>query len=265
MPVLRCHDPERLERLLRRHEAAHVYAIADLDPHYFELSRWWILQRGGRDVAAAFVIDDFDPPLLSVLDPTGDGHDRELLDAIDDDLPDQMFVNLMPGGPEHLAGRFWFDDDGPYDKFAVPLGELDLTTTSLSADVRPIGLDDLDAIFDLLAATPDSGRVFVPEMMGDDTYVGVWERDELVAMAGTHVMSDRRRVAAIGNVITRADHRRRGLGAECTVAVLRRLEGRVDLVGLNCALANPGARRIYERLGFRPVLGYVEGTLHRRG
>lgn len=265
--IERCDDRARIERLLRMHRDANVYALADLDDQLFAGSRWWIARSGCRDVAVAFVMDDFAPPLLTALDPTGAGLDSELLDHIADDLPDEMFVNLMDGGPQRLAQRFWFDDHGPYDKFVWHPGTIDVVEHAAGVgphEVVALTRDDLDAVFVLQSLTPDAGRAFTPEMLADGVYVGIRDGDDLVAMAGTHVVSDARRVAAIGNVLTRPDTRGRGHGTRCTAEVLRLLSDRVDAIGLNCSVDRPGARRIYQRLGFTPVMGYVEGVLTRR-
>ena len=53
----------------------------------------------------------------------------------------------------------------------------------------------------------------MPELLDTGLYGGIREDGELVAVAGVHVLSERHGVAAIGNVFTHPDHRRRGLGA----------------------------------------------------
>ncbi len=80
----------------------------------------------------------------------------------------------------------------------------------------------------------------------------------MVACAGTHVISDRRDVAAIGGVLTHPAHRGRGLAAAVTAAVARAATQRVGIVGLNVAESNPRAGRLYGRIGFEDELRYEE-------
>jgi ribosomal protein S18 acetylase RimI-like enzyme len=266
MPVQRTTDRDRIERVLRRHELVHVYAIADLDDDYFDHSRWWLLTDRGRDVAIGFVIDNFEPPLLYAIDPEHQGYDETLLTSIVDDLPDVMFANVMPDAAACLSQYFWFDDGGLYTKMA-------LHTSPTATTVRPhaesfplvrLTLDDLDELHDVFEDTPDSGRLFVPDMLASGLYVGVRIGGELASIAGTHVLSPTRRVAAVGNVVTRAEYRNRGLASACSAEIMRLLAPDVDTVGLNVAHDRTGARAIYGRLGFGPVLDYREGTFTRR-
>ncbi len=268
MDVLRCTDRERIERVLRRHEPVHTYAIADLDDTYFDQSRWWLLTDRGSDAAVAFVIDSFDPPLLYAIDPEHQRYDEALLTSIVDDLPDVMFANVMPDAPACLGDYFWFDDGGLYTKMAQPAGWSPMATAVVPhADglvlVR-LTLDDLDEIHDVFEDTPDGGRLFVPDMLAGGVYVGVRIDGELAAIAGTHVVSPKRRVAALGNIVTRTEHRGCGLASRCSTEVLRLLAPEVDTVGLNVGHDRTMARRIYERLGFEAVLDYREGTFIRR-
>jgi len=56
-------------------------------------------------------------------------------------------------------------------------------------------------------------------------YYGVWEKGELVSVAGTHLLSSRYGAAAVGNVWTRPSHRGRGLGTLTVGAVTQELLG----------------------------------------
>ena len=116
-----------------------------------------------------------------------------------------------------------------------------------------------------LYRTEPGAAFFSPAMLGDRTFVGVRAQGELVAAAGTHVCSEQAGVAAIGAVYTRPDHRGRGLGRVVTAGVIERLAGRVATIGLNVAEDNQPARRIYDALGFEPILAYEEVELASTG
>ncbi|HEU4894600.1 MAG TPA: GNAT family N-acetyltransferase, partial [Acidimicrobiia bacterium] len=89
-------------------------------------------------------------------------------------------------------------------------------------------------------------------------FVGVWEGDRLVAVAGTHAASEEHGVAAIGAVITRPYHRGRGLGKAAVAALCHRLAPDFETIGLNVEAANTPALAIYDALGFRRAFQYEE-------
>jgi predicted GNAT family acetyltransferase len=100
-------------------------------------------------------------------------------------------------------------------------------------------------------------------MLEPGQYLGTFAGDEIVAVAGVHVYSERYRVAALGNVSTHSRHRGRGLGTAVTAALCRRLLGRVDRIGLNVKADNAAGRRCHEKLGFEVRAPYEEVAVAR--
>jgi ribosomal protein S18 acetylase RimI-like enzyme len=79
-------------------------------------------------------------------------------------------------------------------------------------------------------------------------YLGLRDRGRLIAMAG-----ERLRVPGateISAVCTDPAHQRRGLAAALVGELVRRIHARGELAFLHVADDNPGARRVYEALGF---------------
>lgn len=67
-------------------------------------------------------------------------------------------------------------------------------------------------------------------------------------------------VAAVGNIFTAPQHRRRGYGIKVTAAVVKRLvELNIDTIVLNAEMANQPAIDMYHSLGFMPYCGFYEG------
>jgi len=99
---------------------------------------------------------------------------------------------------------------------------------------------------------------FQESMLEGGVYRGVRDAGELVAVAGTHVLTPK--VAAVGNVYVRQDARGRGLGGRVTAAVALELRRRgIDTIVLNVNQANGAAIRTYEKLGFIVHGKFVEG------
>ena len=65
-------------------------------------------------------------------------------------------------------------------------------------------------------------------------------------------------VAALGNIATHPDHRRRGLGRVTTAALCRSLCAGADHIGLNVKADNTVAADLYANLGFTYACAYEE-------
>ena len=124
-----------------------------------------------------------------------------------------------------------------------------------------LGAGDLEALRGLYsdgAAREEIPDFFEDSMVDAGIYYGVRDAGELVAVAGTHVLTPG--AAAVGNVYVRHDARGRGLAARVTAAVARDLRQRgVETIVLNVRQDNRTAIRVYERLGFVVHGEFLEG------
>jgi predicted GNAT family acetyltransferase len=106
---------------------------------------------------------------------------------------------------------------------------------------------------------------FSPTQVEQGVFYGVLLHGQLVAAAGTHLVSSTYGVAAMGNIFTHPEHRRRGYGTSATRAVSGELLRRgINDIVLNVSQANAGAIRIYERLGFERYCSFLEGPASAR-
>jgi len=114
------------------------------------------------------------------------------------------------------------------------------------ATIRPLTTSDVPAMLGLIElARPGPFSAGTVELGG---YVGVFDGDDLVAMAG-----ERMRFTGwteVSAVATHPDARRRGLGAFLTHHVARRIAADDRTPFLHVAAGNDAAQRVYERLGF---------------
>lgn len=102
------------------------------------------------------------------------------------------------------------------------------------------------------------GNYFVPKMLQTGKYFGCVENDNVVAVAGVHVVSDQHRVAVLGNITTHPDYRGRGLATELTRTLVAELVSEGKMVCLNVKADNSAAIACYRKLGFVPVHEYEE-------
>jgi len=85
-----------------------------------------------------------------------------------------------------------------------------------------------------------------------------------VSVAGIHVLSEKYDVAAIGNIVTHADFRGRGLATHCVGRLLEELFPKVNHVTLNVREANDSAIACYRKFGFTERYSFFEGWATRR-
>jgi predicted GNAT family acetyltransferase len=145
--------------------------------------------------------------------------------------------------------------------------EQDAYRSTSTADVvrlSPAQESAVKQLFDDGASTGESPDFFFPSMLDAGVFYGLKEADELVAVAGTHLVVPSEDVAAIGNVYTRRDRRGRGLAARVTSAVVDELlRLKIGTIVLNVDQSNTAAIRVYERLGFTRHCNYYEGMATR--
>ena len=137
------------------------------------------------------------------------------------------------------------------------------------ADLAPVSgptikldLSHLDALHRLYRL--GGGDAFAPYQLRDGVYYGVEFNGQLVSVAGTHLVSPTFGVAAVGNIFTHPNHRRRGYATACTSHVVEELLAQNLNVVLNVNRENADAIGIYERLGFRRHCPYIEVVGHRK-
>lgn len=243
-------DPDELAALFCRDVHNHIYALADLDEPFWSASTWW--RRGDAAVGSVGLPEgERIVYAVSSADPEGT---LALVAELHDELPAGLVT-----GPRGVASVFeragrpilWQRGYHRYhlrERSSVPAPDASLVALSAA---------DVDEVRALYASVPDAA-FFLPSMLDDDTFVGVRAGGELVAVAGTHVLSEPHDVAAIGAVFVHPHHRGRGLGAAVTAGTIHRIGSRVSTIGLNCTDRNHAAQRIYLAMGFRPMLGYDE-------
>ena len=262
-------DPEELHEYFGDRPDVHAYALADLEEPYWSASRWY-----RRDDAVVGLVGLPDRLLAAYAVTTRDPSATNELVA---DIAPALPSGLLMTGPVGLTRRLervrpiaWH---GPHERSL--LVDPSPRASDRAAGGRPhrewvvesLGPTDRGRLEALHATDP--GAVYFPASMLDDaTFVGI-RRDgdpALAAASGTHVVSDRHRVAAIGAVLTHPSRRGQGLGRLATAGTIRRIDERWPdepgaTIVLNVSSDNGPARRVYDSLGFRAIHTYEEAEL----
>ena len=126
-----------------------------------------------------------------------------------------------------------------------------------SADVVMLTHRDTGDIMTLYQHYPDN--FFEPSMLNTGMYFGIRQQSTLVSVAGIHQLSESKRIAAVGNIVTHPDHRGRGYASRCVSHLVSELLDRVDQVALNVDATNRAAIKCYEGVGFRKICTFQEG------
>jgi predicted GNAT family acetyltransferase len=112
---------------------------------------------------------------------------------------------------------------------------------------RPLTNDDVPAMLALIALTEPGP--FGPRTIELGGYVGIFEQERLVAMAGRRLSTDC--YTEVSAVCTHPDVRRRGFGSTITALVAQGIVASGKTPMLHVAERNVKAQRVYNTLGFR--------------
>src|SRR5688572_282909 len=237
-------DKDAIRAILRRDPAWCVYALGDLSPEMFPKTEWFTPD-------LSLVLKDYGTSILFAM---GVGSVPEALDAVTWPVHLQVRSDALETIARHAKL------EGTREMWRmIWTGE-----RSLQKDDRAIRLGEADvhALQQLFADGEESGEspdFFYPAMVSRGVFFGVYEQGQLVAAAGTHLVSRDEGAAAIGNIYTRRDRRGRGLGRVTTTAVMRELAS-LETVGLNVRADNGAALSLYESLGFERHCPFYEAV-----
>jgi predicted GNAT family acetyltransferase len=113
-------------------------------------------------------------------------------------------------------------------------------------DSRPLTTDDVPQMLALVELAKPGP--FLPRTIDLGSYFGVFDDDQLVAMAGERIHLPG--YTEVSAVATHPDHRGHGLAAALTRHVAAGIAGRDEVAFLHVVDTNVNAIRVYERLGF---------------
>lgn len=248
-------DRRVLARFLEQDRLYAAYALCDLEEREFARTRWGAAYDGDQLIAVGLEYTGPTPQPLFVMGRT-DGIEAVLRDVI---RPRAAYIaarsTMLPAieahyrvdpGPQMV--RMWVDR-ARFRPYPAQVQRL-----------LPVEIGELNRLYQLGFASwlPSSA-------IGDGVYYGMRVNGQLVAAAGTHVISPSARLAVVGNVLTHVDYRGRGFATAVTGAVTAELLRTCDQVVLNVRADNPPAINAYRRLGYAEHARFEERLIHRLG
>ena len=241
-------SPEDIRKILETDRVWSAYALADLDPEFRALSEWHL-----HTDALILIYRGFNPPVLFAMGPPTE------LETLFQEIPIGRYTyTLMGYCREMIHPQLKIENENHMWRMVLKPDEFPGNTTN---SVVKLGEADLEAILELFADHYDRPDAFAPAQLRNGIFYGLYDGDELISIAGTHILSNWAGVAAIGNVFTRPDQRGKGFATRVTAAVVKEsLELGIKTNILNVAMENTPALACYRKLGFWPYCGYYEGT-----
>lgn len=247
-------DKRRILEFLETDRLYAAYAIGDLETELFAHCTWVGAEAGERLRALALRFSGLGSPVLFLMGDT-EGL-RAILEGAT--YPERVYLTCRPAHLPMTRAFYQWDRTAAMWRMALKAACF-RPGARMGAGIRLTSphIDQMTRLFAL-----GGGGAFSPTQVAQGVFYGVLAADQLVAVAGTHLVSPAYGVAAVGNVFTHPDHRGRGYGTATTGAVVAELlqRGIRDIV-INVSQENAVAVRIYERLGFKRYCPFLEGPV----
>ncbi len=252
------HDPATVRRLLEPRRIFAAYALGQLEPELLPLTHWWTAKGGAGQGLVLF----------------SRGGLGDALFAMGDANAVQAILRLHPGPralyatcqPEHLPAlrkHCFLISETIMSRMAVKRETFHVVPPADGVSVRRLTNNDLRPLNRLYSA--EGGASFYNSAhLRDGVYYGVLLGDEVVAVAGTHVVAPHEGIAVVGNVFTHPRHRGKGHATALTAAVTQALLHDCRDVVLTVDPANIPAVQAYRKLGYQHSCEIVEAAAVRK-
>jgi ribosomal protein S18 acetylase RimI-like enzyme len=248
-------DRPLLRAFLEQDRLYAAYAICDLEEREFSRTRWGLAWAGDAPIALVLEYSGPTPQPLFVMGRL-DGIEVVLRDLIH---PRVAFVAAPPGVLPAVATAYRIDPGPAMVRMWVDRERFRPYPATVQR-LLPVEIGDLNRLYQLGFAS------WLPaSTIAEGVYYGLRVNGQLVAAAGTHVISRTARLAVVGNVLTHGDFRGRGFATAVTGAVTAELLRSCDQVVLNVRADNPPALAAYRRLGYAEHVRFEERLVHRLG
>jgi ribosomal protein S18 acetylase RimI-like enzyme len=248
-------DRDALRAFLDRDRLFAAYALCDLEDREWARSHWGGAWRDDQLIAVALEYAGLSPQPLFVMGD-GEGIEAVLRNVI---RPRVAYVAALPADLPAVEQQYRVDPGASMVRMWVDRAHF----RPFPADVRkllPADIGELNRLYGLGFAS------WLPaSSISEGVYYGMKVGGQLVAAAGTHVISPSARLGVVGNVLTNHQFRGRGYATAVTGAVTAELLRTCDDVVLNVRSDNPPALNVYRRLGYQEHCRFEERLIHRLG
>ena len=248
-------DRALLRSILEGDRLYAAYAICDLEEREFSRTRWGVAWDGETPVALVLEYNGPTPQPLFVM-----GQEDGIRVILRDLIRPRVAYLAAPAAMLPAVESAYRVDPGPtMVRMWVDRAHFRPYPATVQR-LLPVEIGELNRLYQL-----GFGSWLPSTAIADGVYYGLRVNGQLVAAAGTHVVSHAARLAVVGNVLTHADYRGRGFATAVTGAVTADLLRSCDQVVLNVRSDNPPALNAYRRLGYGEHIRFEERLVHRLG
>jgi ribosomal protein S18 acetylase RimI-like enzyme len=248
-------DRRALAAFLEQDRLYAAYALCDLEDREFARTRWGAAYDGDELIAVGLEYTGPTPQPVFVMGRT-DGIDVVLRDVI---RPRAAYIAARTAMLPAIEAHYRVDPGPQMVRMWVDRARFRPYPAQVQR-LLPVEIGELNRLYQLGFAS------WLPSTaIADGVYYGMRVNGQLVAAAGTHVISPSNRLAVVGNVLTHVDFRGRGFATAVTGAVTADLLRTSDQVVLNVRADNPPAINAYRRLGYAEHARFEERLIHRLG
>ncbi len=248
-------DKALLRSILERDRLYAAYALCDLEEREFSRTRWGVAWSGNTPIAVVLEYNGPTPQPMFVM-----GQEDGIRVILRDLIRPRVAYLAAPGPLLAAVESAYRVDPGPtMVRMWVDRARFQ-PYPATTQRLLPVDIGELNRLYQLGFASwlPSSA-------IAEGVYYGMRVNGQLVAAAGTHVVSPTARLAVVGNVLTHVDYRGRGFATAVTGAVTAELLKTCDEVVLNVRADNPPALNAYRRLGYAEHVRFEERLVHRLG
>lgn len=247
-------DIADIRRLLEGDRPYTAYALGQLEPRYFRLAEWWTARGPQGQALVAHSRGGLGEALFALGPP-------EAVDAILRLHPGPLrtFATAQVAHAAVLRRHFFLSRLQPMlrmlcrrEQFRPP-----------GAGARRLHGSDIRAL-NALYNSEGSPTWYTSYHIQEGIYYGVFEDGQLVAVAGTHVVSPQQGIGVVGNVFTHPRFRNRGYATLATGAATAEVLRLCGEAVLTVDPANAPAVAAYRRLGYREHCRMIESAALRR-
>lgn len=234
MSIVETSDKDLLRRIFARDPIAAIYMLGDLDDRAFPDCRWFV--DGDRGVLLLYT--GLAVPMVVTFGEAGalPGHVP---------LPPRFYTKLRD---TELPGFAPFRLNDPDELYVMGLERL--VVPPPVPRLKMTRVTDSARIAALYQHYP--GNYFASEQVPAGFYAAAELDGDVIAAAGTHAWAPAEGAAAIGNVVTAAPYRGRGVAGALLAWLCQELAiGGCRHVGLHVNRFNHPAIACYHRIGFR--------------
>ena len=248
-------DASVIEEVLMKDIGLNIYLLGDLDSFFYPHTSWFAGYENDSVECIAMLYEG--PGISTVLTSAASdtGFLAETVENFAGMLPEIFYAHFACGLMNRLKNFRVNRDLGIH--YRMILTDQSKVLQEADGEIRRLGSDDMPLITEFYSENyPDN--FFDRRMLLTGKYFGSFSEHELTGIAGIHVYSPDKKVAALGNIAVSVMHRGRGLCASLTRRLCKDLLENVQTIGLNVHAENKHAIKCYEQCGFEIAGSYEE-------